>query len=107
MTKTPRRFAVGDRVRAGWKMMGCDMQWWEGDGTIVEIRPAEDYQGVRLPADAYVDYDDPVPRPCSVVNDHWHDAPDEATSTIVPLTDDLTSVKNPNVRKLVLLDEVR
>jgi hypothetical protein len=98
-----RPFAVGDRVRAGWKMLGCDRDWWEGTGSITDISPADEYDGQALPPLAYIDWDQLVPMPCS--HDHWHDGPTELGGAVIPLTADRTASAHPTVKRIELVEQ--
>lgn len=110
MTSTPeidpspkRPFGVGDPVRAGWKMLGCDMDWWEGTGTITDIEDADEYDGQALPPLAYVEWDQFVPRPCT--HDHWHKGDMEVRRTVIPLTADRTAAAHPTVKRIELIEQ--
>jgi hypothetical protein len=98
-----RPFVVGDRVRAGWLMLGCDMEWWEGEGAITDISPADEYDGQALPPLAFIDWDQLVPMPCT--HDHWHEGPTELRGAVIPLTADRTASAHPRVKRIELVEQ--
>lgn len=100
-TAAVRPFTAGDRVLAGTRMVGCETHWWEGEGVVESIAPAEVHDGLLVPPIAFVRWDGLVSAPCT--HDRWNSRAPMGGTTI-PLTADHTAPAHPASMRLVLVE---